>query len=72
MLIQLFSPYSFFLASNHPIFARRTSDSTHEYAKTAIDLCLHCIIAGTDGAAHLTGVLTANTTSAILGVPAPS
>lgn len=65
MVIQLFSPYSFFLASNHPISAHRSPDNAHEYAKTAIDCCLHCIIAGAGGAAHLAGVLAAKTTLAI-------
>jgi len=72
MVIQLFSPYSFFRASNNPISAHRTPDNAHEYAKTAIDCCLRCIIASAGGAAHLAGVLAANTTLPILGVPAPS
>lgn len=46
-----------FLASNHPISAHRTPDNLHEYAKSAIDRCLRCIIASTGGAAHLAGAL---------------
>lgn len=61
MVIQLFSPYSF-LASNHPISAHRTLVNAQEYANTAIDCCLHCIIASAGGVAHLAGVLAAKTT----------
>lgn len=56
----------------HVISAHRTPDTAHEYAKTAIDRGLRCIIAGAGGAAHLAGVLAANTTLPILGIPAPS
>lgn len=54
------------------ISAHRTPDIALEYAQTAIDRGLHCIIAGAGGAAHLAGVLAAKTTLPILGVPAPS
>lgn len=46
-----------FLASNYPISTHRTPDNPHEYAKSAIDRCLRCIIASTSGAAHLAGAL---------------
>ena len=42
------------------------------YAQTAKDKGLACIIAGAGGAAHLPGMLAANTTLPILGVPVPS
>ena len=61
-----------FLASNHPISAHWTPDNPHEYAKSAIDRCLRCIIASADGAAHLAGALASNTSLPILGVPTPS
>ena len=54
------------------ISAHRTPDIALEYAQTAIDRGLRCIIAGAGGAAHLAGVLAAKTTLPILGVPAPS
>ena len=56
----------------HVISAHRTPDIALEYAQTAIDRGLRCIIAGAGGAAHLAGVLAAKTTLPILGVPAPS
>ena len=54
------------------ISAHRTPDIALEYAQTAIDRGLRCIIAGAGGAAHLAGVMAAKTTLPILGVPAPS
>jgi 5-(carboxyamino)imidazole ribonucleotide mutase len=54
------------------ISAHRTPDIAFEYAQTAVDRGLRCIIAGAGGAAHLAGVLAAKTTLPILGVPAPS
>ncbi|MEY4961104.1 MAG: hypothetical protein RL610_1283 [Pseudomonadota bacterium] len=54
------------------ISAHRTPDIAFEYAQTAIDRGLRCIIAGAGGAAHLAGVLAAKTTLPILGVPVPS
>jgi 5-(carboxyamino)imidazole ribonucleotide mutase len=54
------------------ISAHRTPDIALEYAQTAVDRGLRCIIAGAGGAAHLAGVLAAKTTLPILGVPAPS
>jgi 5-(carboxyamino)imidazole ribonucleotide mutase len=54
------------------ISAHRTPDIAFEYAQTAVDRGLRCIIAGAGGAAHLAGVLAAKTTLPILGVPVPS
>lgn len=54
------------------ISAHRTPDLLTEYAVTAKDRGLSCIIAGAGGAAHLPGMLAANTILPILGVPVPS
>ena len=54
------------------VSAHRTPDLLVEFGKTARanDIC--CIIAGAGGAAHLPGMLAANTTLPVLGVPVPS
>jgi 5-(carboxyamino)imidazole ribonucleotide mutase len=49
--------------------AHRTPKRAHEYAKTAVKRGLKIIIAGAGGAAHLAGVMAANTTLPIIGVP---
>ncbi len=49
--------------------AHRTPDQASEYAKTAEARGLRVIIAGAGGAAHLAGVLAANTAVPVLGVP---
>lgn len=54
------------------VSAHRTPDLLFEYAATARDRGLACIIAGAGGAAHLPGMLAAKTTLPILGVPVPS
>ena len=54
------------------VSAHRTPGLLTEYAATAKDKGLSCIIAGAGGAAHLPGMLAANTTIPILGVPVPS
>lgn len=54
------------------VSAHRTPDLLTEYAATATDKGLSCIIAGAGGAAHLPGMLAANTTIPVLGVPIPS
>jgi len=54
------------------VSAHRTPDLLTEYAKTAEEKGLKCIIAGAGGAAHLPGMLAANTTIPVLGVPVPS
>lgn len=54
------------------VSAHRTPDYLFEYAETARDRGLACIIAGAGGAAHLPGMLAAKTTLPVLGVPVPS
>ena len=54
------------------VSAHRTPDLLTEYAQTAKDKGLTCIIAGAGGAAHLPGMLAANTILPIFGVPVPS
>jgi len=54
------------------VSAHRTPDLLTDYATTAEEKGLHCIIAGAGGAAHLPGMLAANTTVPVLGVPVPS
>ena len=49
--------------------AHRTPERAHEYATTAISRGLKVIIASAGGAAHLAGVMAANTTLPIIGVP---
>jgi len=52
--------------------AHRTPDLATAYARDAEGRGLRCIIAGAGGAAHLAGVLAANTTLPVLGIPMPS
>jgi 5-(carboxyamino)imidazole ribonucleotide mutase len=54
------------------VSAHRTPDLLTDYATAAEEKGLHCIIAGAGGAAHLPGMLAANTTVPVLGVPVPS
>lgn len=54
------------------ISAHRTPDLLSEFGKAAEQQGLACIIAGAGGAAHLPGMLAANTTVPVLGVPVPS
>lgn len=54
------------------VSAHRTPDLLAEFAKTAGEKNIACIIAGAGGAAHLPGMLAANTTIPVLGVPVPS
>jgi 5-(carboxyamino)imidazole ribonucleotide mutase len=54
------------------VSAHRTPDLLFEYASTAKQRGIQCIIAGAGGAAHLPGMLAAKTTLPILGVPVPS
>ena len=54
------------------VSAHRTPDLLTDFAKSARDENLACIIAGAGGAAHLPGMLAANTTIPVLGVPVPS
>ena len=54
------------------VSAHRTPDLLFEYAASARERGLACIIAGAGGAAHLPGMLAAKTTVPVLGVPVPS
>ncbi len=54
------------------VSAHRTPDLLFEYAETAVERGLNCIIAGAGGAAHLPGMLAAKTQLPVLGVPVPS
>lgn len=54
------------------VSAHRTPDLLFEYAETARERGLQCIIAGAGGAAHLPGMLAAKTTIPVLGVPVTS
>ena len=53
------------------VSAHRTPDLLYEYAKTAKQRGLACIIAAAGGAAHLPGMAAAITTLPVLGVPVP-
>lgn len=57
-------PYEITVCSAH-----RTPERAHEYAASAITRGLKVIIASAGGAAHLAGVMAANTTLPIIGVP---
>ena len=52
--------------------AHRTPEDTHHYAKTARERGLKVLIAGAGHAAHLAGVLAANTILPVIGVPIDS
>lgn len=54
------------------VSAHRTPDLLARYAAEAAGRGLACIIAGAGGAAHLPGMLAAQTTVPVLGVPVPS
>ena len=54
------------------VSAHRTPDLLFEYAETARTRGLKAIIAGAGGAAHLPGMLAAETTVPVLGVPVQS
>jgi 5-(carboxyamino)imidazole ribonucleotide mutase len=54
------------------VSAHRTPDAMFEYAESARERGLACIIAGAGGAAHLPGMIAAKTTVPVLGVPVPS
>jgi 5-(carboxyamino)imidazole ribonucleotide mutase len=54
------------------VSAHRTPDLLATYAKSAARRGLRAIIAGAGGAAHLPGMLAANTTVPVLGVPVES
>ena len=54
------------------VSAHRTPDRLYEYAKSAADRGLKCIIAGAGGAAHLPGMAASMTRLPVLGVPVQS
>ncbi|GHF20273.1 N5-carboxyaminoimidazole ribonucleotide mutase [Kordiimonas sediminis] len=54
------------------VSAHRTPDRLYEYAKSAKDRGLKCIIAGAGGAAHLPGMTAAMTALPVFGVPIKS
>jgi 5-(carboxyamino)imidazole ribonucleotide mutase len=54
------------------ISAHRMPDDMHAYATTARQRGLRAIIAGAGGAAHLPGMVAAQTIVPVLGVPVPS
>src|SRR6266849_2794001 len=54
------------------ISAHRSPDRTSEYARTAVARGLKVIIVGAGGAAHLGGIVAAETTLPVIGVPIPS
>lgn len=57
-------PYELTIVSAH-----RTPDKLSSYAKTARQRGINVIIAGAGGAAHLPGMLAANTSIPVIGVP---
>lgn len=67
MLDRLGVPYETRVVSAH-----RTPDLLFEYAKTAADRGLQVIVAGAGGAAHLPGMVAAQTVLPVLGVPIQS
>ena len=54
------------------VSAHRTPDRMSEYARTAESRGLQVIIAGAGGAAHLPGMVAAQTLVPVLGVPVPA
>lgn len=54
------------------VSAHRMPDAMADYAKSAEERGLHAIIAGAGGAAHLPGMIAAQTTVPVLGVPVKS
>lgn len=54
------------------VSAHRMPDEMFDYAQTARERGLQCIIAGAGGAAHLPGMLASKTLVPVLGVPMPT
>ena len=67
MLQQFDIPYEMTIVSAH-----RTPDRMNEYAKQAQGRGIKVIIAGAGGAAHLPGMVAANTILPVIGVPVKS
>ncbi|GAO99496.1 5-(carboxyamino)imidazole ribonucleotide mutase [Fructobacillus ficulneus] len=59
-------------AEKHVISAHRMPAQLQEFGQSARDRGLKLIIAGAGGAAHLPGMLAANTTLPVIGVPMKS
>jgi len=51
------------------VSAHRTPELMYEYAQSAVERGLRCIIAGAGGAAHLPGMIAALTVVPVFGVP---
>lgn len=60
-------PYEIDICSAH-----RSPKRAGEYSRTAVERGLKCIIAGAGGAAHLAGVIAAETVLPVIGVPVDS
>jgi 5-(carboxyamino)imidazole ribonucleotide mutase len=56
----------------HVMSAHRTPDVVHQYATTAAGRGLKVIVAAAGGAAHLAGVIAANTILPVIGIPVPT
>lgn len=54
------------------VSAHRTPQKLYDYASSAEQRGLRCVIAGAGGAAHLPGMAAAMTNLPVLGVPVPS
>ena len=67
ILIDFGVPYEIEVVSAH-----RTPDRMYEYAKTAKERGIKCIIAAAGGAAHLPGMVSSLTPLPVLGVPVKS
>lgn len=67
VLDQLQIPYEKEVVSAH-----RTPGKLVDYAQTAVDRGLKCIVAGAGGAAHLPGMVASMTRLPVLGVPVES
>ena len=67
LLAQLNIPHESRVVSAH-----RTPDLMAEYAKSAEQRGLLCIVAGAGGAAHLPGMVAAHTLLPVIGVPVKS
>ena len=52
--------------------AHRTPEAMADYARAAVERGLKVLIAGAGGAAHLPGMLAANTPLPVIGVPVPT
>jgi 5-(carboxyamino)imidazole ribonucleotide mutase len=55
----------------HVMSAHRTPERVREFSRTATQRGIEVIIAGAGGAAHLPGVIAAQTILPIIGVPIP-